>query len=183
MKKVVYILICAMGLLFAACSLQTKNEKNDVQVLINDSTNVDAPQRMQASEVQSTITFKGKEYQSTVVRRADEKLSMVKNEQGEKFIDNSITLRIVCGGKQLVDRVFSKNDFASLIDDSFMKRGILEGMVYHQTTPQGIEFAASICYPQTELYVPLKLTVTATGEISIAKAELMEDLFETDSIS
>lgn len=181
MKNIVYIVAGVAVLLFAACSSQKKNDK-DIQVLMQDSTAMSAPQRMQVSDTKVTITYKGKEYHSSVVRRPDESLSIVKNEQGEKFVDNSITLRITCGGKQIVDKVFTKESFASLVDANFMKHSILEGLVYDKTTPQGIIYAASICYPQTDLYVPLRLTVSADGKISMAKEELLEDLYETDSI-
>ncbi len=43
-------------------------------------------------------------------------------------------------------------------------------------------YAASICYPQSDLYIPLSITVSADGKISIAKEELLEEVYETDSI-
>ncbi|MEL5895430.1 DUF4738 domain-containing protein [Bacteroides sp. GD17] len=181
MKKLVYMLACASVIFFTACSSKNKSEKEDAQLLMQDSTEAAAPQRMQVSDVKATFTFKGKEYQSSVVRRPDESLPIVKNEQGEKFVDNRITLRLTSGGKQVVDRVFTKESFASLVDAKFMKYAILEGLVYDQTTPQGIIYAASVCYPQSDLYVPIKLTITADGKISMTQDEMMED-YQTDSI-
>lgn len=174
-------LVCASVIFFTACSSQDKNKKDGTQVLMQDSTEIAGPQRMQVSDVKTSFTYKGKEYQSSVVRRPDESLPIVKNEQGEKFVDNRITLRITCGGKQVVDKVFTKDNFASLVDAKFMKYSILEGLVYDKTTPQGIIYAASVCYPQSDLYVPIRLTITADGKISMAKEELMED-YQTDSI-
>ena len=101
----------------------------------------------------------------------------------EKFVDNRITLRITCGGKQVVDKVFTKDNFASLVDAKFMKYSILEGLVYDKTTPQGIIYAASVCYPQSDLYVPLRLTVSADGKISMAKEELLEEVYGEDAVS
>ena len=170
MKNIVYILVCASVIFFTACSSQDKNKTDGTPVLMQDST-----------DVKTSFTYKGKEYQSSVVRRPDESLPIVKNEQGEKFVDNRITLRITCGGKQVVDKVFTKDNFASLVDAKFMKYSILEGLVYDKTTPQGIIYAASVCYPQSDLYVPIRLTITADGKISMAKEELMED-YQTDSI-
>lgn len=181
MKTVVYIVTCVVALSVVSCTSRQKGG-DDVQVLMQDSTVTSAPQRMQVSDTKVTITYKGKEYRSSVVRRPDDSLPIVKNEQGEKFVDNSITLRITCGGKQIVDRVFTKESFASLVDAGFMKYAILEGLVYDKTTPQGIMYAASICYPQTDLYVPLRLTVSADGKISMAKEELLEDVYEEDTI-
>ena len=150
---------------------------------MQDSTEINGPERMQVSDTKVAITYKGKEYHSSVVRRPDENLPIVKNDQGEKFIDNRITLRITCAGKQIVDKVFTKESFASLVDAKFMKYAILEGLVYDKVTPQGFVYAASICYPQSDLYVPLRLTVTVDGKISMAKEELMQELYETDSIN
>lgn len=182
MKNVFHIAACSVVLLTTACSTSVKDRKDDVQVLMQDSVAASAPQRMQVSDAKVAVTFKGKEYQSSVVRRPDESLPMVQDQQGDKFVDNRITLRITSGGKELVDKVFTKENFASLVPANFLKHAILEGMVYDKTTPQGIIYAASICYPQTDLYVPLRLTVAADGRISMEKEELMEELYETDSI-
>lgn len=180
MKNIVYVLACASVISFAACSLRDKNKKEDFQLLQQDSTEVSAPQRMQVSDMKTSFTYKGKEYQSSVVRCPDENLSLVKNEEGERFVDNHITLRISCEGKRVVDKVFTKESFASLVDAEFMKNSILEGLVYNKTAPEGIIYAASVCYPQSDLYVPIRLVITTDGKISMAKEELMED-YQTDS--
>lgn len=136
MKTLVYIVTCAVMLSVISCTSRNKGG-DDVQVLMKDSTVISAPQRMQVSDTKVTITYKGREYRSSVVRRPDESLPVVTNEQGERFIDNSIALRITCGGKQIVDKVFTKESFASLVDARFLKYAILEGLVYDKTTPQG----------------------------------------------
>ena len=117
------------------------------------------------------------------MRRPDESLPIVKNEQGEKFVDNRITLRITCGGKQVVDKVFTKDNFASLVDAKFMKYSILEGLVYDKTTPQGIIYAASVCYPQSDLYVPSPADGFRGWQISMAKEELLEEVYGEDAVS
>ena len=106
MRTVVYIVACVVVLSVISCTSRNRNGE-DVQILMRDSTVVTAPQRMQVSDTKTTITYRGKEYRSSVVRRPDESLPVVKNEQGERFVDNSITLRITCGGRQVVDKVFT----------------------------------------------------------------------------
>ena len=54
-------------------------------------------------------------------------------------------------------------------------KSILEGIVYDKTTPQGIVYAASVCYPQTDLYMPLSITITADGKMSIRKVDMLEE--------
>lgn len=182
MKTLFYMLACASVIFLSACSYQNKDEKNDRLVLMQDSIRAAGPQRMQVSDVKATFNYQGKEYKSSVLRQPDESLPIIKNEQGEKFVDNRITLRLMCGGKQVVDKVFTKESFTSLVDAKFMQYAILEGLVYDQTTPQGILFAASVCYPQSDLYVPIRLTITADGKVSMAREEFLED-YQPDTIN
>ena len=96
MKNIVYILVCASVIFFTACSSQNKNKKDGTQVLMQDSTEIAGPQRMQVSDVKTSFTYKGKEYQSSVVRRPDESLPIVKNEQGEKKAERWMDSHAVC---------------------------------------------------------------------------------------
>ena len=66
MKTIVYILVCASVICFIACSSQDKNKKDGTQVLMQDSTEIAGPQRLQVSDVKTSFTYKGKEYQSSV---------------------------------------------------------------------------------------------------------------------
>ncbi len=183
MKNVFYFWICVAICLLTACSSQKKDGTgSSVRVLMKDSIDESGLQRMQVSDSKTTLTYKGRDYHSNVLRQPDENLPVVTNEQGEKYVDNRITLRIISEGKTIVDKVFTKENFASLVDANFLRHSILEGLVYNKTTPQGIVYAASISYPQTDLYIPLSLTVTADGTISIAKEEMLEEPYETDTV-
>ena len=84
MRTVVYIVACVVVLSVISCTSRNRNGE-DVQILMRDSTVVTAPQRMQVSDTKTTITYRGKEYRSSVVRRPDESLPVVKNEQGERL--------------------------------------------------------------------------------------------------
>ena len=175
MKDVLYFWMCLVMVLLSACSSQKKGDGDDIHVLMKDSVDSHGLQRMQVSDTKTTFTYAGRDYQSNVVRRPDDALPVVTNEQGDRFVDNSISLRITSDGKLVIDKVFTKESFASLVEAKFLRHSILEGLVYDKTTPQGIVYAASVCYPQTDLYIPLSLTITPDGKIVMAKQELMED--------
>ena len=123
----------------------------------------------------SGIKFKGRDYHSLVSRTPDESLPHVSNEMGDTYVDNKIVLRITRGSENVLNKTFTKNDFSSVVDAKFLSKSILEGIVYDKTTPEGIVYAASVCYPQTDLYVPLSITVTADGKMSIKKVDMLED--------
>ena len=106
----------------------------------------------------------------------------MKNEMGNTFVDNKIQLRLTRGNEQVFNMTFTKKNFSSIVSDDFLSKSILEGMVYNKTTPQGIVYAASVCYPQTDLYVPISITITADGKMTMEKEELLEEIYEEDRI-
>jgi len=66
------------------------------------------------------------------------------------------------------------------VEDDFLSHSVLEGMVFDKVTPKGLVFAASICFPQTDLYVPVSVTITSDGTMSMVKEEVLEDLYSED---
>lgn len=158
----------------AACT-SNKNTAtgNDTRVLLKDSVDSHGIQRMQVSTVEQTIAFKGKDYTSFVQRVPSDSLARVKNDRGEVFVDNRITLRLTRGSEEIFNRTFTKQSFSSLVDAEFMKQAILEGMVFDKTTSQGFIYAVSVSYPQTDLYIPISVTITPDGKMSMVKEEAM----------
>ena len=72
MRNVFYFWICIAMWLLSACSSQKKEDRGDIQVLMKDSVDANGLQRMQVSDSKTSFTYKGKEYQSSVVRRRSE---------------------------------------------------------------------------------------------------------------
>lgn len=166
----------------AACGGKKGNKDNESVLVKMDSVDAHGLQRMQTSRSETDIKFKGKEYHSLVSRTPDESLPHVKNEMGDTYVDNKIVLRLTRGDATVVNKTFTKNDFASVVDAKFLSKSVLEGIVFDKTAPEGIVYAASVCYPQTDLYVPLSITITADGKMSIKKVDVLEEgLDETAS--
>jgi len=133
------------------------------------------PQKMQAQDVTAEVTFGGKKYKSVVVRQPDESLPMVANQQGQKYVDNRITLRLSSEGQSLVNKEFTKANFMDHLDAGFKKYAILEGLVFDKAVPQGILYAASVAYPESDLYVPFRIIVTPGGSVTISKSDEMDE--------
>ncbi len=172
-------MIAAFGFVIlwcAACSQQGGENKNTtVEVTAESETAPDGPSRMQISNVKVPYEFRGKKYEASIFRCPDESLPMVKDADGINHVDNRITLRITCEGRDLLDRSFTKESFASLVDRDFLNHAILEGLVYNRSTSGEMLFAASVCYPQSDLYVPIRISVSADGRLSMTKEDVMEE--------
>ncbi|WP_289293783.1 MULTISPECIES: DUF4738 domain-containing protein [Bacteroides] len=182
MKRFINLFILPLLAVLTACSGGSKKTDEGSLILMQDSVDNRGLQRMQVSKAEVDIKFKGKDYHSFISRTPDEDLPLVKNEMGNTFVDNKIQLRLTRGSEQVFNMTFTKKNFSSIVSDDFLSKSILEGMVYNKTTPQGIVYAASVCYPQTDLYVPISITITADGKMTMEKEESLEEIYEEDSI-
>lgn len=165
------------------CSFKPKTEDGggELHVVTKTDSPQLSPERMSMSDVTNRIYFHGQEYEARVFRVADETLPMVKNEEGQTFIDNSINLRVSTEGRVVLNRSFTKNDFSSLVDARFLKYSLLEGLVYDTVSAQGLIFAASVSYPQSDLYVPIRLVVTFDGKVSMERTDMLEETEMSDT--
>ena len=165
----------------SACGGKKGSSDNTSTLAMIDSVDAHGLQRMQTSKSETDFKFKGKDYHSLVSRTPDENLPHVTNEMGDTYVDNKIVLHLTRGNETVLNKTFTKNDFSSVVDANFLSKSILEGIVYDKTTPQGIVYAASVCYPQTDLYMPLSITITADGKMSIQKVDMLEEDYDDEA--
>jgi len=164
-----------MAMILMSCHGNGNKDTNSTEAMTEEQIALLPPQKMQTSNVTVEVTLGGKKYNSTVLRQPDESLPVVSNQQGQKYVDNRITLRLSSGGQSLVNKEFTKASFMDHLDAGFKKYAILEGLVYDKVTPQGILYAASVAYPESDLYVPFRITVTPGGNVSIVKSDEMDE--------
>lgn len=163
--------------LCAACSSKPKAEGagEGLHVVTKTEQPRLVPERMPLSDVTNHVHFGGKDYETRVFRSADETLPRVKDQDGQEFIDNRIRLRVSTGGRILLDRSFTKADFATLVEARMLEHSLLEGMVYDTVSARGLIFAASVSYPQSDLYVPIRLFVAPDGRVMMERSDLLEE--------
>lgn len=134
--------------------------------------------RMQPSDARGYATLEGRHYAFSIHREPDEKLPRVALADGSLYFDNSIHLtveRTEGGGSTLLDRRFTKDDFARVVDANFLRHGILEGIVFDRVEGSRLLFAVSICYPNTDLYMAARLYVSPSGQIAVEREDAMND--------
>lgn len=182
MKKLLFLLFLPAVLTIVSCSGKGENKKDDSMVIMQVSTDAHGLQRMQVSKSETDIKYKGKEYHSYISRTPNDSLLHVTSEMGDVYVDNQIVLRLMRGNERVFSKTFTKNSFASVVEADFLKKSVLEGVVYNKTVPEGIMFAASVCYPQTDLYMPISILITPDGKMTMRKDELLEDIYSPDSI-
>ena len=173
MKTIRLLTFLLTVFLIAGCG--KKKQTDDIIVPTVKVTKPQAPIRMQSYDQAKDIVWLGKNYQVSVRRVADDSLQMVKDETGQQFIDNRITLRIIrSDGSIFFSRVFTKRDFDAQIDDDYRQTGILEGIVFDQIDGNNLVFAGSVSHPQTDEYIPLVITVSNFGDVFIKRDDQMD---------
>ena len=95
---------------------------------------------------------------------------MVKDETGQKYYDNIISLTITRDdGSTFFSRTFTKQAFDSCLDDDYRNTGILEGLVFDKVSNGTLRFAASVSHPGTDEYIPIVLTIDRFANVSIKR--------------
>lgn len=162
-----------VGLITTSCG--KKKQHDDIIVQETEAPQPQAPIRMQDYKDVKDVQWLGKQYQIEVSRTACDSLAMVKDESGQQFVDNRIVLKVIRqDGSVFCTKTFTKSAFSACLNDDYRKTGILEGFVFDKAEGNQLFFAASVCHPQTDEYIPMVVTLSNFAEVGISKDQQME---------
>lgn len=169
MRKIISII--AAGMLTAALTSCGGKDKNENIITTKKAEKTpSAPVAMQDYTQSKDVEWLGNTYTCEIERSADKSLTMVNDESGQKFVDNSISLTINrADGSTFFNKTFTKASFESHITADYSRSGILEGLVFDRVDGSSLVFAASVSLPQTDEYIPLIVKVSRMGDVSIAR--------------
>ncbi len=167
MKKNQVLALLLTGLLTVSCGQKKKND--DIIVKKVETPKPQGPISMQDYTQTKDIIWLGKNYQVEIRRVPDQTLPMVKDEDGQEFVDNHIVLRVIrSDGSEFVNHTFTKAAFEAKLDQDYRSTGILEGLVFDKVDGGQLIFAASVSHPQTDEYVPFVVTLSRMGDLGIS---------------
>lgn len=177
MNKLFFILSVGIsaGILLSCGQGAEKAEKVNERTYQLSESSQSGEFSMQQSSAMGNVKINGAEYHYQIERTPSAQLPKVKDEQGNVFIDNTIDLSVTRNGKAVLSKRFTKKDFSSQVDAAFLSKAILEGLVFDKVVDKKLRFAASVCYPQTDLFVPLCVLVSTDGSVRIEKGNVLEE--------
>ena len=129
--------------------------------------------RMDDTENTTDVKWGG-DYKVYVHRYADDSLALVNVTSKKQYYDNKIKIRITrADGSVFFDRVFTKKAFAEYLDEAYMAKSTLLGLVYYKVDGNYLYFAGSVGSPDmmSDDFVPFNMKITRHGEIAITKEE------------
>ena len=145
-----------------------KKQHDDIIVKTVETPKPQGPIKMQPYNQKKDIQWLGRDYQVVIDRTPDDSLRMVKDENGQQFVDNRITIRVLrSDGSIFFNQTFTKAAFEKYLDDDYRETGILEGLVFDKVDGPQLVFAASVSHPQTDEYIPMVVTVSNFGTVGI----------------
>ena len=154
-----------------------KEKKQPVDIIAEkvETPQPSGPVRMQTYQDQSEVQWLGKAYKIEISRVPDDSLAMVSDESGQKFVDNRISLVVRrSDGSVAISKTFLKRTFETYLDQNYKRGGILEGFVFDKVDGNFLDFAASVCLPQTDEYIPLAVKIDNYGNLSIKRDTEMD---------
>lgn len=168
MNKITTIMAAAC-ILLAAC--KEKKATQDIIVSRQEVPWPQAPISMQEYCQRTDIEWQGTAYCVEIMRTPVDTMPMVKDETGQQFVDNRISLTIMRRDSTVFfQRTFTKRSFNSYLDEDYRRNGILEAMIFEEADDRQLEFAVSIAHPQSEdEFIPLEMKITADGGIAIKR--------------
>lgn len=177
MKSIVPFLMAAGIMMLATEACKEKKQSEDILITQTETEQPQAPIRMNVDIRVSPVNWMGKSYSVTIRREPADSLSMVSDENGQKYVDNCVALTIErSDGTVLLRRSFTKNSFASYIDSDYKLHGILENIVYHDIQDNELAFAVIVSHPDADdEFIPLELKINAQGGMSVKRGNLLED--------
>lgn len=173
-KNVTIVLAVTLTVLLAACGGKKKSEDIIAQPVAKVTPK--GPVSMQSYTDERNVSWLGKTYHVAIHRQASDSLPMVKDENGQEYVDNLISVAVSRqDGSVFFGRVFKKTDFAQQLDADYSKTGILEGLVFDKVDGDYLVFAASVSHPQADdEYIPLVVRLSRMGNVSISRDTQMD---------
>ena len=173
MSKAKLLVLMAAVMLTTGC--KEKKKTDDIIATKAEVVKPSAPIRMQDYTQVKDVAWLGKQYKVTIHRTPDDSLRMVKDEMGQKFVDNRISLTVTrSDGSVAISKTFTKANFENYIDEKYRRMGILEGFVFDEVDDLRLEFAASVSLPLTDEYIPLEVKVDNFGNVTIERDSNMD---------
>lgn len=178
-RLVIFVGLGVLIAVLAACGGKKKSE--DIIAPRIEKVQLKAPIRMQDYTDERDVAWIGKTYHVTIARKSSDSLEMIKDEVGQKYVDNIFTVMVSrSDGSVFFKRSFTKASLNSYLDDDFRKTGLFEGFVYDKAEGDWLVFGASVGHPQTDEYIPLVIRLSRMGELVIKRDVQMDTDSQTE---
>lgn len=163
-----------------ACKKEKKSEEVIIAKYVPET--IEGPIALPAASRSTEVKWLNKDYVVTLKREPATAKEHLVDERGQEYVDNQIKLSVVSsGGTVFLNKEFSKESFASYLNDDFRKHGILETIAFHEIDGQLLKFGVVVSRPDNDdMFIPLDMWIDQHGGISIKEGKLFDDVEDED---
>jgi hypothetical protein len=181
--KTITLLVISVALSAGITSCKEKAKSDDIYIAKYVPEGPKDPIRMGVDQRRNEVEWMGKPFSVIIKRESSDSLPMLKDETGQKYYDNRVTLTVLRSDSSVfMKKSFTKESFASYVDTDFKQEGIFENIVYHGVEDQKLKFGAVITRPGSEdEFVPLDMYIDSEGGLSITQGKLFDTTEKEES--
>ena len=171
MKKSLTMILLAAALLSLASCKEKKAEDNGIIKTDYEAPKPTAPKATSVNTMNKEVEWvEGRHYYITIAGKADSTLSMVENEYGQKFIDNTICVNVTRSDSTVFfGHTFTKESFAEWLNKDYREKAILSNMSFFGVDGDLLTFIVSLNHPEAgeDESVDLMLQIDRHGNTSV----------------
>ena len=164
------MMAAAMMAPLAAC----KDKKTENTNIIRDdyvAPKPTGPKTSSVAAVSEEITWvEGRHYVVSITGKADEALPMVQDANGQKYVDNSISIEVTRADSTVFfGHTYTKEAFANWLTEDYRKKAILSTISYIGIDSERLQFVVSLNLPDAgdDEATDLLMQIDRMGEVSI----------------
>ena len=177
MKKILLFVAAAMVLLaISSCKEEKVKKLNNIIVPPHEEVVPDTLiHQMNETESTTDVQWLNTTYRVHVHRYTNDSLTYITDNSGRKYRNNIISVKITRpDGSVFFDRKFTKAVFENHVEQAYLDKNVILGMVYNGNDPDCLRFIGSVGSPDvlSEEFVPYEITISRMGEVGVKKTDL-----------
>lgn len=176
MNRVFPLCLVAGMLLLGTFSCKEKKKSDDIIVTKYVAAEPTAPIRLSNDVRRTDVKWLNSFYTVTIRRTAADSLPKLKDDTGQEYIDNIVTVLVQRSDSTvLLKKTFTKESFSSYVADNFRSQGFLENIIVQGVEGDFLKLGVSITRAGDEdAFIPLDILIDRMGGMRIKEGRLFE---------
>lgn len=174
MKITITAVLASVLVTLASCGSKEAKKESQYE-FIEGYENMATVNKMIERSFSGSTTVNGKKYTYSIEVRNADSLEHVFNSEGMEYIDNTARLIIRQDSATVLNHVFTKQSFASIVPKALYDKTGMSSLCYNklkEDKTDAMYFIASVGDPDetADMFFPIEITVAADGTFTMAEA-------------
>lgn len=179
------IILLLLLFVFVLSSCKKEKEARTIITTIEETHISKTPKTVGDTIIRKSFEWGSTVYSATIERKADT-ATVVRDDEGQKYYDNKVTLRVDGPDGELFNKTFSKENFSSYINTDYIKpkRSVLIGIAFNGVEKGGNAiFVATVGSPdsQSDEFMSVRINIDKHGAMTMGNMQEIQEDMENSS--